>query len=117
MHQLVRQYASDRLDADDAEDLPGRHAVWVAGQLEQAQPAELDAMELDDARAATEWMLAHADADHLASYLRDLAELYRRRSYWRSCARSPRPHSTGLDCRPWRGRSARAGRRVASQRR
>lgn len=82
MHQLVRQYAADRAAADAADDLPARHAVWVTTQLQQGQPEQLDAVELDDVRAATEWMLDHADTDQLAQYLRDLAELYRRRSYW-----------------------------------
>ena len=82
MHQLVRQYAADHLDADDTDDLAARHAAWVAMQLRQAQPDELDAVDLDDVRNATEWLLAHADPDDLAGHLRDLAELYRRRSYW-----------------------------------
>jgi len=82
MHQLVRQYAADRLDAEDTAYLAGRHAAWVAMQLRQEEPGELDAVDLDDVRTATEWLLGHADPDDLAGYLRDLAELYRRRSYW-----------------------------------
>jgi len=82
MHQLVRQYAADRLDAEDTAALATRHAAWAAKQLRQEEPGDLDAVDLDDVRAATEWQIAHADPDDLAGYLRDLAELYRRRSYW-----------------------------------
>jgi len=82
MHQLVRQYAADRLAAEDTDDLAGGHAVWVAMQLRQEEPGELDAVDLDDVRTATEWLLEHADPNDLADYLRDLTELYRRRSYW-----------------------------------
>ena len=82
MHQLVRQYAADHLDAEDEAALAASHAAWTAKQLRQEKPGELDAVDLDDVRTATEWQIAHADPDDLAGYLRDLAELYRRRSYW-----------------------------------
>jgi predicted ATPase/class 3 adenylate cyclase len=90
MHELVRQYAAEQLaaDPDDEQATRQRHADQVAGLL--PDPAEaatgderaLDA-EVENLRAATDWLIGHADATRLDAHLVRLWPWYRRRGWFR----------------------------------
>jgi tetratricopeptide (TPR) repeat protein len=90
MHELVRQYAAERLTADPADEqaIRERHAEHYAGLL--PDPAEaaaggegaLDA-EVENLRAATDWLIGHADATRLDAHLARLWPLYQRRGWFR----------------------------------
>lgn len=86
LHPLVRRYAAEQADQLSSSDAPSRrHATWVAESISSlAERTTPDAATpgLDDERTATHWMVAHATNDDLASYLRNLADVYRRRSWW-----------------------------------
>lgn len=86
LHPLVRRYGMERLEERPmtADELRRRHARWVARSLTASSTDGTgdDAVSLDDERSATGWMLEHATTDELAGYLRNLAEIYRRRSWW-----------------------------------
>jgi predicted ATPase len=90
MHELLRQYAGERLAADPAEeaDARRRHAEHYAALV--PAPAEalagdgpgLDA-EVENLRAATDWLIRHADAARLDTHLVRLCALYRRKGWFR----------------------------------
>jgi predicted ATPase/class 3 adenylate cyclase len=90
IHELVRQYAAERLAGDpaDGQTTRERHAQHYAGLL--PDPAEaaaggegaLDA-EVENLRAATDWLLRHADATRLDAHLVRLWPWYRRRGWFR----------------------------------
>jgi predicted ATPase/DNA-binding SARP family transcriptional activator len=90
MHELLRQYAAERLAADPAEeaDARRRHAEHYAALL--PAPAEalagagpsLDA-EVENLRAATDWLVRHADPVALDAHLLRLWALYRRNGWFR----------------------------------
>jgi predicted ATPase/DNA-binding SARP family transcriptional activator len=90
MHELLRQYAAERLAGDPADEQATRerHAHYYAGLL--PDPAEaaagdeggLDA-EVENLRAATDWLIGHADPAWLDAYLVRLWPLYRRRGWFR----------------------------------
>jgi DNA-binding SARP family transcriptional activator/predicted ATPase len=84
MHQLVLQYAAERLGdrTDEARALAQRHASWMAQAMADADPEGLDTLDIDDVRAATAWMIGNAEPAGLDAYLARLTELYRRRSLW-----------------------------------
>jgi predicted ATPase/DNA-binding SARP family transcriptional activator len=90
MHELLRQYAAQRLAADPAErtEALGRHAAWFSGLLPDPAlplpdgPAELDA-DVENLRAATDWLVAHGDPPELDRHLDRLWPLYRRRGWFR----------------------------------
>jgi predicted ATPase/DNA-binding SARP family transcriptional activator len=90
MHELLRQYAAERLAADPAEeaDARRRHAEHYAALL--PPPAEalagdvpgLDA-EVENLRAATDWFIRHAEPAGLDEHLVRVCALYRRRGWFR----------------------------------
>jgi predicted ATPase/DNA-binding SARP family transcriptional activator len=89
MHELLRQDAGRRLAADPAEEaeVRRRHADWFSGLLPApAEPlpagAELDA-DVENLRAATDWLVAHGDPADLDRHLARLYPLYRHRSWFR----------------------------------
>ena len=89
MHELLRQYAADRLaaDPDDERATRERHAGYFAGLLPDTEVAavggpDLDA-EVENLRAATEWLVTTAGPARLDAYLDRLWLLYRRRGWFR----------------------------------
>jgi hypothetical protein len=90
MHELLRQYAAERLAADPAgeADARRRHAGHYAALL--PAPAEtlagdgpaLDA-EVENLRAATDWLIRDADPVALDAHLVRLCALYRRKGWFR----------------------------------
>jgi len=89
MHELLRQYAAQRLAADPAEqaEVRRRHAAYFSGLLPgPAGPpeagAELDA-DVENLRAATDWLVEHGDPAVLDRHLTRLWQLYRRRGWFR----------------------------------
>jgi predicted ATPase/DNA-binding SARP family transcriptional activator len=90
MHELLRQYAAERLAADPAAeaDARRRHAEHYAALL--PAPAEtlagdgpgLDA-EVENVRAATDWLNRHAEPARLDAHLARLCALYRRKGWFR----------------------------------
>jgi predicted ATPase/DNA-binding SARP family transcriptional activator len=90
MHELLRQYAAERLAADPAEeaDARRRHAEHYAALLPAPSEAltgdgpGLDA-EVENLRAATDWLIRHADPVRLDSHLVRLCALYRRKGWFR----------------------------------
>jgi predicted ATPase len=90
MHELLRQYAAQRLAADPAEQVQAlrRHAAWFSGLLPDADrplpdgPAALDA-DVENLRAATEWLIEQGDPPELDRHLTRLWQLYRRRGWFR----------------------------------
>ena len=89
MHELLRQYAGERLAADPAEEAAARrrHAEHFSGLLpDPDQPAgggaELDA-DVENLRAATDWLVGHGDPAELDRHLTRLWQLYRRRGWFR----------------------------------
>jgi predicted ATPase/DNA-binding SARP family transcriptional activator len=90
MHELLRQYAAERLAADPAEeaDARRRHAEHYAALLPTpaetpaAEGPDLDA-EVENLRAATDWLVRHADPVVLDAHLVRLWALYRRKGWFR----------------------------------
>jgi predicted ATPase/DNA-binding SARP family transcriptional activator len=90
MHELLRQYAAQRLAADPAEELEvgRRHALHFSGLLPDPDrplpdgPAELDA-DVENLRSATEWLIEQGDPSELDRHLTRLWEFYRRRGWFR----------------------------------
>jgi predicted ATPase/DNA-binding SARP family transcriptional activator len=90
MHELLRQYAAERLAAEPAAeaDARRRHAEHYAALL--PAPAEtlagdgpgLDA-EVENLRAATDWLIRHADPARLDAHLLRVCALYRRKGWFR----------------------------------
>jgi predicted ATPase/DNA-binding SARP family transcriptional activator len=90
MHELLRQYAAERLAADPAAeaDARRRHAARYAALL--PAPAEslagdgpaLDA-EVENLRAATDWLIRDADPVALDDHLVRLCALHRRKGWFR----------------------------------
>jgi tetratricopeptide (TPR) repeat protein len=90
MHELLRQYAAERLAADPAAeaDARRRHAEHYAALL----PPEAEALatdgpgldaEVENLRAATDWLIRHADPARLDAHLVRLCALYRRKGWFR----------------------------------
>jgi predicted ATPase/DNA-binding SARP family transcriptional activator len=87
MHELLRQDAGRRLAADPAEEAEARrrHAAHFSGLLPDpggALPAGLDA-DVENLRAATDWLVAHGDPADLDRHLTRLCLLYRHRGWFR----------------------------------
>jgi predicted ATPase/DNA-binding SARP family transcriptional activator len=90
MHELLRQYAAQRLAADPAEqaEVRRRHAAWFSGLLPDPDrplpdvPAELDA-DVENLRSATEWHIEQGDPPELDRHLTRLWQFYRRRGWFR----------------------------------
>ena len=90
MHELLRQYAAERLADDPADERAtrARHAAHYAALLPDPgeRPAggglDLDA-EVENLRAATDWLVAHADPARLDAHLGRLCPLYRRKGWFR----------------------------------
>jgi hypothetical protein len=90
MHELLRQYAAQRLAADPAEEaeVRRRHAAWFSGLLPDPDrpltggPVALDA-DVENLRAATDWLVEHGDPAELDRHLTRLWPLYRHRGWFR----------------------------------
>ena len=89
-HELLRQDAAQRLAADPAAQAEAlrRHAAWFSGLLPDPDqplpdgPPGLDA-DVENLRAATDWLVAHGDPPELDRHLDRLWPLYRRRGWFR----------------------------------
>jgi len=85
-HELLRQDAAQRLAADPAAQAEAlrRHAAWFSGLLPDPDqplpdgPPGLDA-DVENLRAATDWLVAHGDPPELDRHLDRLWPLDRRR--------------------------------------
>jgi hypothetical protein len=90
MHELLRQYAAERLAGDpaDGQATRERHAQHYAALLPEptavaaGDEGDLDA-EVENLRAATDWLIEHADAARLDAHLVRLWPVYRRRGWFR----------------------------------
>jgi predicted ATPase/DNA-binding SARP family transcriptional activator len=95
MHELLRQYAAERLAADAADERATRerHAEHFAALLPDPDTASdpvggggamdpLDA-EVENLRAATDWLVANADPARLDAHLARLWPPYYRRGWFR----------------------------------
>src|SRR5215218_2949211 len=90
MHDLLRQYAAERLAADPADEQATRqrHARYLAGLLPDpagsapSGEARL-AVEVENMRAESDWLIGHADAIRLDAHLVRLWPWYRRRGWFR----------------------------------
>jgi hypothetical protein len=90
MHELLRQYAAQRLAADPATEaeVRRRHAAHFSGLLpEEDRPppvggGDLDA-DVENLRAATDWLVTEADPAELDRHLERLWQLYRRKGWFR----------------------------------
>jgi tetratricopeptide (TPR) repeat protein len=88
MHELLRQYAAERLAADPAEESQTRrrHAEHYASLLSVSPDAPavpyLDA-EAENLRAATDWLIHHAEPAALDDHLVRLWARYRRSGWFR----------------------------------
>jgi hypothetical protein len=89
MHELLRQDAAQRLAADPASELEvrRRHAAWFSGLLPDpdrppAAAVDLDA-DVENLRAATDWLVTDADPAELDRHLERLWQLYRRKGWFR----------------------------------
>jgi len=112
MHELLRQYAAERLAADPVEEAEARrrHAEHYAALL--PAPAEvlvgvgrLDA-EAENLRTATDWHLRNAEPAVLDSHLLRMWALYRRMGWFREAqsalvAALERPDITRLQQAHW----------------
>jgi predicted ATPase/DNA-binding SARP family transcriptional activator len=90
MHELLRQYAAQRLAADPADEreVRRRHAAWFSGLLPDPDRPPPEGTEEQDAdvenlRAATDWLVTHADPAELDRHLERLWPLYRRKGWFR----------------------------------
>jgi predicted ATPase/class 3 adenylate cyclase len=90
MHEFLREYAAQCLASDptDEQTTRWRHAERYAALL----PDPADALsedettldpEVENLRAATDWLIAHADLARLDAHLTRLWPLYRRRGWFR----------------------------------
>jgi predicted ATPase/class 3 adenylate cyclase len=90
IHELLRQYAAERLAVDPAAEQTTRerHAKHYAGLLPDPsdEPAgdegKLDA-EIENLRAATDWLIGHASPTALDAHLGRLWPFYRRKGWFR----------------------------------
>jgi predicted ATPase/class 3 adenylate cyclase len=90
IHELLRQYAAERLAADPADEhaTRERHAEYFAALLPDPAEAaagdqgDLDA-EIENLRAATDWLIGHVDPTRLDAHLVRLWPWYRRRGWFR----------------------------------
>jgi predicted ATPase len=90
MHELLRRYAAERLAADPADEQATRqrHAQHYAALLPDPttvaadDEGDLDA-EVENLRAATDWLVEHGDPPALDRHLARLWPRYRRRGWFR----------------------------------
>jgi predicted ATPase len=89
MHEMLRQFAAERLAADPADEAETRrrHAEHYAGLLPEpaamlASESGIDA-EIENLRAAMDWLAGHADPGVLDRYLSRMWPLYRRKGWFR----------------------------------
>jgi predicted ATPase/DNA-binding SARP family transcriptional activator len=98
MHELLRQYAAERLSADPADEratrerhaayfaslLPDPHAT-LSGSPAAAGDGSVDPLdsEAENLRAATDWLVAHAEPARLGEHIGRLWPLYQRKGWFR----------------------------------
>jgi predicted ATPase/DNA-binding SARP family transcriptional activator len=90
IHELLRQYAAQRLAADRAEELEvgRRHAEYFSGLLPDPdrpppEGAGYPDADVENLRAATDWLVANADPAELDRHLERLWRQYRRKGWFR----------------------------------
>jgi len=95
-HELIRQYAADRLGRDPAteDDVRRRHAAHFERRATRLQSsgdlagdlagvvAVLDP-DVENLRAASGWLIRHADPERLAAHLDNMFTLYRFHGWFR----------------------------------
>lgn len=84
LHELVRQYAADRLDGQGETNLETarRHAQYFDHLAATVGPDQLHPDDVENFRTATAWMLEHASVEELGRHLETSMALYRRRGHW-----------------------------------
>lgn len=84
LHELVRQYAADRLDGDAQAhaETARRHAQYFDHLAATVGPDQLHPDDVENFRTATAWMLEHASVDELERHLETAMAIYRQRGHW-----------------------------------
>ena len=84
LHELVRQYAADRLDgeAEAGFETARRHAQYFDDLAVTVGPDQRHPDDVENFRAATAWMLEHASVDELKRHLETAMAIYRHRGHW-----------------------------------
>ncbi|MDQ3978179.1 MAG: AAA family ATPase [Actinomycetota bacterium] len=84
LHELVRQYAADRLDSDAqaAIETARRHAQYFDHLAGTVGPDQLHPDDVENFRTATAWMLEHASLEELERHLETTMAIYRQRGHW-----------------------------------
>jgi predicted ATPase/DNA-binding SARP family transcriptional activator len=106
MHELLRQYAAERLARDPADEAQTRrrHAEHFAARL--TVETETAAAEAENLRTATDWLIRDAAIEVLDAHLLRIWALYRRMGWFRPAqafldAALERPESTALQRARW----------------
>jgi predicted ATPase/DNA-binding SARP family transcriptional activator len=111
MHELLRQYAEERLaGSPEYAEVHHRHATYYARVLERAykryekrrQPIELSqiAADIDNARAAWDWAVAHKRVTDLERAIKGLWMFYRLRVRYREGESACRHAAEALEGQP-----------------
>lgn len=84
LHELVRQYAADRLDGEAraAAETARRHAQYFDHLAATVGRDQLHPDDVENFRTATTWMLEHASVDELKRHLETAMAIYRQRGHW-----------------------------------
>ena len=84
LHELVRQYAADRLDGHTQAgfETARLHAQYFDHLAAALGPDQLHPDDVENFRTATAWMLEHASVDELARHLETTMAIYRQRGHW-----------------------------------
>lgn len=84
LHELVRQYAADRLDSDTQAGFETArwHAQYFDHLAATVGPDQLHPDDVENFRTATAWMLEHASVDELDRHLETAMAIYRQRGHW-----------------------------------
>ena len=84
LHELVRQYAADRLDgeANAGVETARRHAQYFDHLAAAVGRDQRHPDDVENFRTATIWMLQHASVDELKLHLETAMAIYRHRGHW-----------------------------------
>ena len=84
LHELVRQYAADRLvgEAGAGFETARRHAQYFDHLAATVGCDQRHPDDIENFRSATTWMLEHASVDDLKRHLETAMAIYRHRGHW-----------------------------------
>lgn len=84
LHELVRQYAADRLDGEAKAgfETARRHAQYFDHLAATVGRDQQHPDDVENFRTATTWMLEHASVDELERHLETAMAIYRHREHW-----------------------------------